>query len=138
MPDQFNLNRFVHAQESVFEDVISELRAGRKTGHWMWYIFPQLRGLGSSSMAQTFGISSLAEAAAYLQHPILGERLQQCAQLVVDLDRRSISDIFEYPDDLKFQSSMTLFMRAGSNRVFQDALKKYFGGTPDARTLDRL
>jgi uncharacterized protein (DUF1810 family) len=137
--DLYRLDRFVNAQQKVFEQVVSELRAGRKTGHWMWYVFPQIYGLGSSSMAREFEISSLAEAKAYLQHPILGSRLIQCAQLVVDADRRSIAEIFDYPDDLKFRSSMTLFMRAGpKDAVFKNALGKYFGGTVDARTLEAL
>jgi uncharacterized protein (DUF1810 family) len=137
--DQYRLDRFIDAQEKVFEQVVSELGVGRKTGHWMWYIFPQIFGLGSSSMSREFEISSLAEAKAYLQHPILGSRLILCAQLVVDADRRSIAEIFHYPDDLKFRSSMTLFMRASSkDAVFKDALGKYFGGTVDPRTLEAL
>ena len=139
MYNQHNLDRFVSAQKPVFEQVVSELKAGRKTGHWMWYIFPQICGLGSSPMAREFEISSLAEAAAYLKHPILGTRLRQCAQLVLDADRMSISEIFYYPDDLKFGSSMTLFLRADPDvPVFKHALDKYFGGIPDRRTLERL
>jgi uncharacterized protein (DUF1810 family) len=139
LDDQYNLKRFVDAQQLVFEQVVSELRAGHKTGHWMWYIFPQICGLGSSSMARAYEISSLAETEAYLRHPLLGPRLRQCAQLVVDASRRSISEIFGYPDDLKFRSSMTLFRYADPQAaVFKQALDKYFGATADARTLEKL
>ena len=123
----------------MFEQVVAELRAGRKVGHWMWFIFPQIRGLGLSSMASKFGISCLAEAEAYLQHPVLGTRLRECTRLVVDANRGSVSEIFGYPDDLKFRSSMTLFLRASSrDGVFKDALERYFGGVPDALSLERL
>jgi uncharacterized protein (DUF1810 family) len=136
MEDRYDLQRFLHAQEPVFEQVVAELRAGYKTGHWMWFIFPQLRGLGSSALATRFGISSLAEAAAYLQHPVLGKRLRQCTQLVLDANRRSITQIFSYPDDLKFRSCMTLFRQAGSDSgVFRAALERYFAGEADPQTL---
>ena len=139
MVDRYNLQRFVDAQEPVFEQVVAELRAGCKIGHWMWFIFPQLRGLGSSSLASRFGISSLAEAKTYLQHPVLGQRLRQCARLAIDANRRAVTEIFGHPDDLKFRSSMTLFLNASSdNRVFKEALEKYFGGAPDPLTLKRL
>ncbi len=139
MADPYNLERFVRAQAPVFEQVVTELRSGCKSGHWMWFIFPQLRGLGSSPMAREFAISSLAEAQAYLQHPLLGPRLRQCTALVVAANRRSIADIFGYPDDVKFRSSMTLFLRAApAERVFSEALAHYFGGTLDAATLERL
>ena len=139
MPERFNLQRFVDAQASVFEQVLAELRSGRKSSHWMWFVFPQLRGLGSSALATRFGIASLAEAAAYLQHPLLGERLRQCSRLVIDANRGSITQLFAPPDDLKFRSSMTLFLHASADRrVFQEALERYFGGVPDALTLERL
>jgi uncharacterized protein (DUF1810 family) len=115
MKGPFNLQRFVHAQSGVIDQVSSELRAGRKRTHWMWYIFPQIAGLGSSLMAQQFAISSLAESAAYLDHPVLGPRLRACTELVCALEGRSIEEIFGYPDHLKFHSSMTLFPRAASH-----------------------
>ena len=109
MTCRFDLKRFVDAQSPVFDQVCSELRAGQKRSHWMWYIFPQISGLGSSEMAQTFAISSLGEAAAYLGHPVLGPRLQLCTELVNAVEGRSVEQIFGYPDHLKFHSSMTLF-----------------------------
>jgi uncharacterized protein (DUF1810 family) len=137
--DPYDLQRFVDAQNPVFMEVCSELRQGWKTGHWMWFIFPQLRGLGSSAMANRYAIASLAEAAAYLDHPLLGPRLRQCAQLVTEVKCRTIGEIFGRPDDLKFRSSMTLFAHATSdNAVFTEALQTYFGGTFDPLTLDRL
>lgn len=139
MPDPYNLQRFVDAQEGVFDQVVAELRSGQKTSHWMWFVFPQLRGLGSSALASRFAIDSLAEARAYLQHPLLGDRLRQCARLAIDANRPSITQIFAPPDDLKFRSSMTLFLQASPDqRVFQQALDRYFGGAPDQLTLERL
>jgi uncharacterized protein (DUF1810 family) len=135
----FDLERFVRAQEPVYERVCAELRNGRKSSHWMWFVFPQLRGLGSSSMAERFGIASRHEAQAYLDHPVLGLRLRECTALVNQIEGRSVEQIFGYPDDLEFRSSMTLFASAGSdNRNFQDALQKYFQGEPDPRTLQLL
>jgi uncharacterized protein (DUF1810 family) len=123
--DPFDLQRFVVAQNPVYDSVRVELGNGRKTGHWMWFIFPQMRGLGSSQMATKFGISSLEEAEAYLNHPVLGPRLRECAELVNRVEGRSIHQIFGYPDDLKFRSSMSLFASVGSdNQVFKDALLK--------------
>ena len=137
--DSFNLQRFVDAQEDVFESVRAELQAGRKETHWMWFIFPQIEGLGQSRMARKYSISSLDEAAAYLRHPILGPRLRECARLVNQVENRPIEDIFGYPDTLKFRSSMTLFARASEdNRVFGDALTKYFQGEGDPLTLRLL
>jgi uncharacterized protein (DUF1810 family) len=137
--DPYNLERFVKAQELVFEQVCSELRAGRKDSHWMWFIFPQLQGLGYSSMARYYAISSLDEAKAYLRHPILGRRLRECCRLVNLIENRSIEDIFEYPDYLKFRSSITLFARAATEgEVFTTALAKYFHNEPDPATLGRL
>ncbi|HUJ22051.1 MAG TPA: DUF1810 domain-containing protein [Bryobacteraceae bacterium] len=139
MGDPYNLRRFVDAQDPVYERVRQELRGGRKSSHWMWFIFPQLRGLGQSQMAHTFGISSREEAQAYLEHPVLGSRIRECTRLVNLVEGRSIEQIFGYPDDLKFRSSMTLFASVqAEDPVFQDALKKYFGGEPDARTLELL
>lgn len=139
MKDPFNLQRFVDAQGSVIDQVFSELRAGRKRTHWMWYIFPQIGGLGSSLMSQKFAISSLTESAAYLDHPVLGPRLRACTALVCALEGRSIEEIFGYPDHLKFHSSMTLFARAVPHEpVFQAALQKFFDGRCDQLTLERL
>ena len=137
--DPSNLQRFVDAQAPVFDQVSAELRAGRKRTHWMWFVFPQIRGLGASQMAQVYGIGSLEEAAAYLQHPLLGPRLRDCTHLVNELRDRSIEAIFGAPDYLKFRSCMTLFARASAdNQVFVDALDKYYGGQPDGATLERL
>jgi uncharacterized protein (DUF1810 family) len=139
LTDPFDLQRFVIAQNPVYEEVCAELRNGRKQGHWMWFIFPQLRGLGHSQMATTFGIASRQEAAAYLKHLILGPRLRECVKLVNAVEGRSISQILGCPDDLKFRSSMTLFATiASDNQVFKDAVEKYFNGEPDPLTLKRL
>ena len=137
--DRYGLQRFVDAQARVFEQVCSELREGRKRSHWMWFIFPQIKGLGSSPMAMRFAISSLAEARAYLDHAVLGPRLRECCEIVVGLAGRSVDEIFGYPDDLKFHSSITLFAKAAvENRVFLDALERYFGGELDRATVERL
>ena len=137
--DPYNLQRFVDAQNSVFEQVCSELRAGKKQSHWMWFIFPQIEGLGTSQASRYFAISSKEEAEAYVNHPILGPRLRECSRLVNLVDGRSIDQIFGRPDDLKFRSSMTLFANATSeNQVFINALQKYFGGDLDQKTLARL
>ena len=139
MDVRFHLQRFVDAQEPVYETVLSELRDGRKRSHWMWFIFPQISGLGHSVTSQTFALSSLAEAAAYLAHPTLGPRLRECAALVASVEGRSVEQIFDYPDDLKFHSSMTLFAHAAPREpVFAACLEKYFGGQRDPRTLARL
>ncbi len=139
MADPFHLQRFVEAQRGVYAAVIEELRAGRKRSHWMWFIFPQIRGLGFSEMAARYAISSIEEARAYMEHPVLGPRLRECTALVNAVQDRSIGEIFGYPDDLKFHSSMTLFALAcEDNRVFLDALARYFGGAQDAATLTRL
>ncbi len=137
--DPYDLQRFVDAQDPVFEEVRSELRSGRKESHWMWFIFPQLKGLGHSPMAEKFGISSRKEAEAYLQHPILGPRLRGCCELVCNIEGREIDRIFGYPDDLKFRSSMTLFAHSTKdNDVFKAAIQKYFGGQFDDATLHLL
>jgi uncharacterized protein (DUF1810 family) len=133
------LQRFVDAQEPVFERVSAELHAGRKTSHWIWFIFPQIKGLGRSALAEKFAIASLQEAQAYLAHPILGPRLRNCVRLVNSVEGRSINEILGPPDDVKFRSSLTLFARAsGDEPVFTDALQKYFAGEADSLTLDRL
>lgn len=137
--DPYDLERFVEAQNGVFEEVCAELAAGRKRSHWMWFVFPQIRGLGSSTTAEYYAIGSLAEAKAYWDHPVLGPRLRECCRLVNGIAGRSAQEIFGYPDYLKFRSSLTLFARAtAGNQVFQDVLRKYFDGEPDAATLARL
>ncbi len=134
-----DLKRFVDAQSPVFDQVCSELRAGQKRSHWMWFIFPQISGLGSSRMTQTFAISTVEEAAAYLGHPVLGPRLRLCAELVNAIEGRSVEQIFGYPDHLKFHSSMTLFATsAPEGSIFHAALQKFFGNRPDQPTLDRI
>ena len=137
--DSYTLQRFVDAQRGVYAQAEAELRAGRKESHWMWYIFPQIEGLGHSAMAQKYAISSVAEATEYLNHPELGARLRECTRLVTAINGRSIQDIFGYPDYLKFHSSMTLFAHATSdNQAFLDALRKYFRSEFDRQTIARL
>ena len=137
--DPFHLERFVEAQDGVYERVCEELRSGEKRSHWMWFIFPQIRGLGRSPMAERFAIGSAEEARAYLGHEILGARLRECTALVNAVEGRSASEIFGFPDDLKFHSSMTLFARAGGEEaVFVEALKRYFSGKEDAGTVGRI
>jgi uncharacterized protein (DUF1810 family) len=137
--DPHNLQRFVDAQKSDYEQVCAELRAGHKRTHWIWFIFPQMRGLGRSETASYYGIASRAEAEAYLAHPVLGPRLRECTRLVNLVEGRSIDQIFGYPDNLKFRSSMTLFAATASeNQIFKDALEKYFAGQPDPRTIELL
>ncbi|VTU37247.1 hypothetical protein H4CHR_04121 [Variovorax sp. PBS-H4] len=139
MNDAFELHRFVDAQAPVIDAVRAELRAGRKRSHWMWFVFPQLVGLGRSAMAQHYAIASLAEARAYLAHPLLGPRLRECSTLVLAVEGRDVHQIFGAPDDLKFCSSMTLFEAADpSEPVFRDCLHKYFGGSRDRETLVRI
>src|SRR5487761_1168712 len=139
MKDPYNLQRFIEAQEPVYAQVCAELWEGRKTGHWMWFIFPQIRGLGSSETAKYFAIAGRQEATAYVAHPVLGPRLRECAALVLRSENKSVEQIFGYPDNLKFHSSMTLFAQASEdNQVFLDALKKYFSGALDPQTLARL
>ena len=139
MNDPFDLQRFIKAQDPVYDTVCAELRNGRKESHWMWFIFPQLRGLGHSQMAIKYGVSSRQEAEAYLKHPILGPRLRECTRLVNLVEGRSINQILGCPDDLKFRSSMTLFASVTpDNHIFTAALQKYFGGEPDRLTLERL
>jgi uncharacterized protein (DUF1810 family) len=143
MADPFNLERFVSAQAAVFPQVLEELHAGEKRTHWIWFIFPQMKGLGHSPQAAYYGIGSLEEAVAYLRHPLLGERLRRCARLVTLVEGRSIREILGSPDDLKFRSSMTLFARAAEEAVldstdFNDALKKFFNGEADPLTAALL
>jgi uncharacterized protein (DUF1810 family) len=139
MDDPYNLNRFVEAQSGTYDQICAELRQGSKQGHWMWFVFPQIKGLGSSPISRNFAISSLDEAKAYLRHPILGRRLIECTTLVNSTSGLTIHEIFGSPDDLKFHSSMTLFAYATSdNPVFEDALRKFFGGKYDRLTLDRI
>ncbi len=134
-----DLQRFVDAQSDVYERVRAELRAGRKQSHWMWFIFPQLRGLGHSHMATLYGISSRQEAEEYLEHPVLGPRLRECTQLVNLVEGRSIHEILGSPDDMKFRSSMTLFASvAKDDQIFKDALEKYFDGELDPLTMELL
>jgi uncharacterized protein (DUF1810 family) len=136
--DRFDLHRFVDAQNPIFDSVRSELQRGLKTGHWMWFIFPQIQGLGHSPLARKYAISSLEEAKAYLQHPVLGARLIECTNLAMQTSRGTLSQIFGYPDDLKFRSCMTLFARAsGKDSVFQHALE-HFSAEDDPMTLERL
>jgi uncharacterized protein (DUF1810 family) len=139
MDDPYLLRRFVDAQQPVYGRVLAELRQGRKQSHWMWFIFPQIKGLGHSAMATKFAISSREEAKAYLEHPLLGKRLRECTQLVTNVEGRSIADILGHPDDLKFRSSMTLFASVtADNKDFTAALKKFYGGEFDSATLERL
>ena len=137
--DPFELRRFVSAQEGVYDGALGELRSGRKRTHWMWYVFPQLDGLGHSTTAKRFAIRSLAEAQAYLHHPLLGARLAECAAAVLALEGRSASEIFGFPDDVKLRSSMTLFAAVpGAGAVFARVLDKYYRGQHDAKTLHLL
>jgi uncharacterized protein (DUF1810 family) len=138
--DPYDLQRFVDAQEHIYGTVTAELAAGRKRSHWMWFVFPQLRGLGSSPTAVRFGISSADEARAYLAHELLGSRLRECARLVARIDGRSARDVFGSPDDMKLRSSMTLFARVSDddNADFVTVLDKFYGGEEDPATLARL
>ena len=138
MTDSFDLQRFVDAQAAVYLRVIEELRRGRKQSHWMWFVFPQIAGLGHSAMAQRFAISSRKEALDYLAHPLLGSRLRECTALINAVGGRSLRDILGSPDDLKFRSSMTLFNAVGSDPEFSAALAKFFDGKADQRTLELL
>jgi len=137
--DSFDLQRFVKAQDLVLERVLAELRSGCKKSHWMWFVFPQIEGLGSSAMSQRYAIVSLDEARAYLAHPDLGARLRQCVELLLGLEGLSAHAIFGSPDDMKLHSSLTLFARAApGDPLFRRALEKYFGGLPDHATMARL
>lgn len=138
MDDPYHLQRFLDAQERVYGTVLDELRAAHKRNHWMWFVFPQIHGLGHSVMAQRYEISSLDEAKAYLAHPILGVRLRECSRIVADIRDRTVEEIFGYPDDMKFRSSMTLFAKASPGEVFDECLRIHYGGEPDPLTLSRL
>jgi uncharacterized protein (DUF1810 family) len=139
MATDFNLERFVEAQNGVYDTALAELRAGHKRTHWMWFIFPQIAGLGHSAMAQRYAIRSSDEAAAYLAHPVLGPRLRACAAAVASHRDRGVDEIFGHPDNLKFHSSMTLFADiAPDEAIFQTCLDQFFDGRADPATLDRL
>jgi uncharacterized protein (DUF1810 family) len=134
-----DLSRFTTAQESIYDSVLAELRNGRKRTHWMWYIFPQLDGLGFSATSKYYAIKSIEEARQYLNHPVLGKRLLECAETVLAVEGRSVAEIFGYPDDLKLKSSMTLFAYvAAPGSVFARILDKYFNGEQDTLTLQLL
>lgn len=138
-PDPYGLSRFLDAQRRVYDTALAEIRAGRKRTHWMWFIFPQIEGLGSSPTSQFYAIKSAAEARAYLAHPVLGERLRESADIAVHLDVRSASEVFGSPDDLKLRSSATLFAAVSEpSSVFEHLLTRYFGGEPDKKTLELL
>jgi uncharacterized protein (DUF1810 family) len=139
MDQDFDLERFVAAQDPVYSNVLAELRTGRKRSHWMWFVFPQIEGLGSSDMARRYAIRSGDEAAAYLAHPVLGPRLRECARLVSLHHDKTIAEIFDPPDDRKFHSSMTLFADvAPDEAVFQTCLDQFFDGQADQATMERL
>jgi uncharacterized protein (DUF1810 family) len=138
--DPFDLERFITAQSDIHPRAVAELRSGRKSSHWMWFVFPQVTGLGHSDMARRYAIRSLDEARAYLSHPVLAARLQECAEVLAGLDDRlSASEIFGHPDDLKLRSSLTLFARAaGPGSIYERLLGKYFAGQPDELTMAQL
>lgn len=138
MTDPFDLNRFVQAQNPVYRDVLGELTRGRKQSHWMWFVFPQVAGLGLSTMSQRYAIGSRAEAEAYLAHPVLGPRLIECTRVVLAVEGRTINAILGAPDDAKFRSSMTLFSAVSDEPVFGEALTRYFAGERDGATLEIL
>ena len=139
MADPFDLERFVEAQAPVYEQVRREMEAGRKQSHWMWFIFPQIAGLGQSPMSIRFAIASLDEAKAYLAHPVLGPRLRECARLALNVEGKSAREIFGSIDEMKFVSSMTLFARAAPDEnLFQRCIDRYFAGAPDPATSTRL
>ena len=142
MDDRYELTRFVAAQEPLFDRVRAELTAGRKESHWMWFVFPQLRGLGSSVAARRYALACIEEARAYLAHPLLGARLRECTRLVNRIEGRTIEEIFGHPDHLKFRSCMTLFAcaagEAGDGPLFREALRKYFAGEDDPLTRKLL
>jgi len=138
MTDPFDLNRFIRAQDPVYRNVQGELARGRKQTHWMWFIFPQVAGLGFSAMSQRYAIGSRAEAEAYLAHPVLGARLIECTKLVLAVEGRTINAILGAPDDAKFRSSMTLFGAVSGEPVFDQAIARYFAGERDSATLEIL
>ena len=136
--DPFNLDRFVSAQQSVYDRVLAELKNGKKRSHWMWYVFPQFQGLAQSNTSKYYAIKTREEAIAYLQHPVLGKRLRECTEAVINIEGKSVSEIFGYPDDLKLKSSMTLFSSVASDPLFDRVLEKYFQGEEDEKTLQLL
>jgi uncharacterized protein (DUF1810 family) len=142
MMDPFNLERFVQAQKPLYRQVLAELAAGAKRSHWMWFIFPQLKGLGSSSLARTYGLASVDEARAYLAHRLLGERLRECTRLLIDTPGADARQVMGYPDDLKLRSCMTLFAAAATEpadpQLFQAVLAKFFAGAEDPLTRELL
>jgi uncharacterized protein (DUF1810 family) len=141
MTDPYQLKRFVDAQDSdgIYGQAVSELRAGRKVSHWIWFVFPQIAGLGHSAISRNYAISSLAEAQAYLQHPVLGPRLTACARILMGIDGKSATEILGAIDAMKLRSSMTLFMKAARDEpIFQNVLDKYYNGSPDPETIVRL
>lgn len=132
------LNRFVKAQENTYSTALQEIKSGRKKSHWMWFIFPQLKGLGFSETAQFYGINGLSEAQEYLQHPVLGGRLREISRALLTLESGDAHAIFGYPDDMKLKSSMTLFAEVGNDSVFDEVLMKFFDGEKDQKTLELL
>jgi uncharacterized protein (DUF1810 family) len=137
--DPFNLLRFVEAQDRAYDQAHVELERGQKRSHWIWFIFPQMRGLGQSTMSDYYGIGSLGEARAYLQDPVLGPRLRECTQLVLRVEGHTLRQILGSPDDLKFRSSMTLFAEAAADpELYRQAIAKYCPDGPDPKTLDHL
>jgi uncharacterized protein (DUF1810 family) len=139
MADPFNLERFVDAQASVYEQIRRELTVGRKQSHWMWFVFPQIAGLGQSPMSVRFAIASLDEAKAYLAHAVLGARIRECTQLSLYVEGKTAREIFGSIDEMKFRSSMTLFARAAPDEeIFQHCIDKYFAGAPDPATSAKL
>ena len=139
MAEHKDLVRFLEAQNHVYLKALDEIKSGQKRSHWMWYIFPQIKGLGSSENARFFGIKSLDEATAYIQHPILGKHLIEITKALLNIEGKSVSDIFGYPDDLKLHSSMTLFSKVeNADPVFNEVIKKYFNGVLDQGTLKIL
>ena len=139
MIDNYNLNRFLQAQENTYQTALAEIRNGRKRSHWMWFIFPQVAGLGFSETSQFYAIKSIAEATAYLSHPVLGKRLVEISEALLTIDGKSANQIFGSPDDMKLKSSMTLFAAVSDkDSVFQKVLEKYFDGQEDSKTLHLL
>lgn len=136
--DIFDLNRFISAQQGVYDRVLAELNNGKKRSHWMWYVFPQFQGLGQSQTSKYYAIKTREEAIAYFNHPILGKRLKECTEAVINIKRKSVSEIFGYPDDRKLKSSMTLFSSATSDPLFDRVLDRYFHSEKDEKTLRLL
>lgn len=137
--DPFNLQRFLEAQDAVYAQVVEELSSGCKTSHWMWFVFPQIAGLGHSATAQHYAISSIAEASAYCGHPVLGSRLRECVNLLLGVEGKTAEQILGGIDAMKLRSCLTLFFAAsGGDEVFEEALERYFDGVPDLRTLSAI